>query len=124
MNVNELIGKTIVDINLNGPVGECDEIIFTCSSGDRYLMYHAQDCCESVYLEDICGNISDLIGSIIVMAEEVINDNMDNPLEDADASFTWTFYKFATNKGYVTLRWFGTSNGYYSESVDFKKIRI
>jgi hypothetical protein len=54
------------------------------------------------------------------MAEEVTEEGEDDEFGD---SSTWTFYKFATNKGYVTIRWFGTSNGYYSESVDFAKVK-
>jgi hypothetical protein len=54
-----------------------------------------------------------------VVAEEVSNYEREAP-PDAD-SYTWTFYRFATVKGTVTVRWLGESNGYYSESVSFRE---
>lgn len=114
-NISALLGKTLSDINVDR---DNDEIIFTCTDGDQFKMLHMQDCCESVSIDDIVGDIQDLLDSPITMAEVVTNDDA-KPKEYADESYTWTFYKLATVKGYVNIKWFGTSNGYYSEGVDF-----
>ena len=121
MGIEELIGKTITHIEKNGE----EEIIFFCNDGSKYKMYHSQNCCESVTIEDINGELDDLLNTPIIKAEEVVNDN-EHPegvkfSNYSGESFTWTFYKLATIKGYVTIRWYGSSNGYYSESVDFVK---
>lgn len=120
VDFSELLGKTILRIDRTD-----DEITFTLNdfAGTRFKMYHSQDCCEYVRVEDIIGNLDDLIGNPITMAEEVIsNDNPEGVYKDYQDSFTWTFYKLATVKGYVTIRWYGESNGYYSEHVNFEKL--
>lgn len=116
VNISALLGKTLTDISVND---DNDEIVFKCSDGTNYLMYHEQDCCESVMIEDVCGNWEDLIGSPILMAEDISNECCNEPRIGYDESYTWTWYKFATVRGYVTVRWYGESNGYYSEDVDF-----
>ena len=118
-NINELVGKTLTKIERDGN----DALFFHCHTGEVYKMYHDQDCCESVTIEDICGDLDDLIGAQILIAREDSNRPLTQAEIDrgdrADDSCTWTFYRFATAKGFVDIRWFGTSNGYYSESVDF-----
>jgi hypothetical protein len=115
---NDLIGKTLTAIETD----RREFIEMTTADGKKWRMYHSQDCCESVEIEDINGELDDLIGSPILMAEEVTHEN-ETPdgmtPDDNYGSFTWTFYKFATMKGYVTIRWYGASNGYYSERVSF-----
>ena len=118
---SELIGKTLTAIG-GAEVGN-DCIIFETTDGDIYKLYHYQDCCESVDIEDINGDPNDLIGLPILLAEEATSEeNPDGYIPEYQDSFTWTFYKIATNKGYVVIRWYGESNGYYSESVDFVKL--
>ena len=114
VDVSILKGKILKDIKIEGT----ESILFIDKDDIEYEMFHDYDCCENVYIEDICGDINNLIGSEIIMAEEVINRDL-SPLNEFDESYTWTFYKFATVKGYVTIRWYGESNGYYSEKVDF-----
>lgn len=118
LNVAELLGKTLTKID-----SESDEITFHTTEGEVYKMYHDQDCCESVSVDDIIGDLDDLIMSpILEAAEESSNENPEGVTKDYQDSFTWTFYKLGTIKGHVTIRWYGESNGYYSESVTFAKI--
>jgi hypothetical protein len=120
--VDVLKGKTLKRVEENGV-----EIIFETVDGETYKMYHEQDCCESVYIESIVGDLQDLVGEEILLAEDVENifDVLksigEDEQDDDDGSHTWTFYKFATRKGYVDIRWYGSSNGYYSEGVSFIK---
>ena len=109
-----LVGKSLKRVqNISD-----ERIEFETRDGEVFALYHEQDCCECVMVEDICGDLDDLVGSPILLAEETINEGSDVPY----GTHTWTFYKLRTIKGSVDIRWYGESNGYYSESVDFAKI--
>jgi len=122
----DLLGKILTKIDINRGA---DTITFHCEDGTSYQQYHCQDCYETVIIDDIVGDLEDLIGNPILLAEEVSNYE---PITEEDikrtkemnewGSCTWTFYKLATVKGYVDIKWFSESNGCYSESVDFKQL--
>lgn len=119
-NFSDLVGKILTKIE--GEVGD-DTLKLFCSDGSVYQMHYYLDCCASCTLEDVCGDLADLIGSPILKAEESSsNKNPPGVTKEYQDSFTWTFYHLATIKGYVTLRWYGESNGYYSESVTFERL--
>jgi len=122
VDFSEMKGQTLTNVEVDWP----DKITFTTKEGNKYVMHHIQDCCESVTIEDICGDLNNLVGSPILQAEEVTNrdetpEGLPEP-EFGDESFTWTFYKLANVKDNVTIRWYGESNGCYSEDVDFEKV--
>lgn len=121
LNITALLGKTLTSIE--GKAHD-EEIVFRCTDGTAYRMHHYQSCCESVSVESIVGDLADLIGTPILKAEEATSDKTpdDYAHEYEPESQTWTFYKLATIKGYVDIRWFGRSNGYYSERVSFEQI--
>ena len=124
------IGKTLVDVKASDT-----DIKFEFSDGGIARMHHYQDCCETVTVEDVCGDWDDLLNSPLLQSEEVSGDSdtvrpelfvseiskTDDPY--MDESSTWTFYRMATIKGSVVIRWLGTSNGYYSEAVCVESVR-
>lgn len=116
--IADMLGATIAKIT-GGETGS-EAMTFVADDGRVFAFEHHQDCCESVEIVDVIGDVADLIGSPLLMAEEVSSENEPKPAYDTpDAWCTWTFYKFATIRGYVTVRWCGSSNGYYSEDVCF-----
>ena len=121
---DNMIGRTFCSVEQTVDRGE-DNLIFKSDDGSVFKFYHQQDCCESVYIEDICGDLNDLVGSPLLEAEEVSNmevpETLKQKVSDDYYSYTWTFYRFGTNKGSVTVRWLGTSNGYYSECVNYEE---
>lgn len=110
VNFEDLKGMTLIKIEQKGT----DELHFYTGDNRHFVLLHYQDCCESVEIEDICGDLNTLLYTPILLAE-VSTKSGDSEWE----SETWTFYKLSTIKGDVTIRWYGASNGYYSEEVSF-----
>ena len=69
MEFKDLKGKTLTSVEKIDNKGG-DEIVFTLASGEKHRLHHWQDCCETVYIEDIDGDLSDLVDSPVTMAEE------------------------------------------------------
>ena len=109
-----LIGKTFRAVETYD-----NAVYFRGGDGaESYKLYHEEDWSETVTIEDICGDLSDLVGVPIADASEDINcESLDDDTEQQ-----WTFYNIRTIKGTVTIRFHGTSNGYYSMAVSLAKI--
>lgn len=109
MEISDLTGFTLTKIE------KTDDSIIFHSGPRRFMMHHHQDCCESVHIKEVVGDLKDLIGHPLLQAEE--------ETQKVEAEYgTWTFYKLATIKGAVTITWLGISNGYYSEAVNIEEI--
>lgn len=119
--IGVLVGMTLASVDrvadYDVGYGTNEALVFTSECGRKFVMTHFQDCCESVTVEEIIGDLDDVIGSPIVLAEEESSHS-----DDEDRSRTWTFYTLRTAKGTVTIRWYGHSNGYYSEAVSFFEV--
>ena len=60
----ELKGKVLVSATVSDYK---DEMKFVTTDGEVYTLYHAQDCCESVEIESIVGDLADLVGEEILI---------------------------------------------------------
>tara|TARA_A100001388_G_C28642346_1_gene437714 strand:+ start:115 stop:519 length:405 start_codon:yes stop_codon:yes gene_type:complete len=112
--IKQLNGKTLTKVDASD-----ENIWFYTTDNKAVRLWHQQDCCESVYVEDIVGDVSDLVGSPILRAEVRTEDG------EADyGDLLYTFYELATINGSVTIRWNGSSNGYYSVRVSLSEYNV
>ncbi len=120
-SIEDLIGLTLLSVT----APESDVVEFSLEDGRRFKLYHEQDCCESVRVESIQGDLSTLVGLVISVKEEVSSDkpaDVPKPEYEGPDSETWTTVTMTTEKGTVVIRWLGSSNGYYSENVNFTEV--
>lgn len=123
--LSDLVGRVIDRIGVTE-----DEVTFFMKDGATYKLMHHQDCCETVYIEDIDGDPDELAGALVTNFEApegktyaalaVLHEVADRYRHSE--SYTWTFYRLETSKGGLCIRFIGESNGYYSESVDFVEL--
>jgi hypothetical protein len=104
---DEMIGQVVDKIN-GGTVRS--SLLEFCVGDSAFYFFHDPVCCELVEIKDIAGDLNDLIGSPILMAEMVSSRK---ETSEYGGECEWTFYKFGTRKGTVTIRWCGQSNGNY-----------
>lgn len=104
--------------HVKGYEPDTESITFYCNDGYAVTLYHDQDCCETVKLENDDGLVN---GEDIFTGCEWCNVSMSKMAgeENEYGDEQWTFYLFQTNKGYDTMRWYGESNGYYSIEVAY-----
>lgn len=114
LEFSALVGKSLSMVA--GEVGST-KVTFVTESGVKFFLAPSDVLYEGVFVEDIEGDLADLIDCPITLAEVATSSG--RPIAFDKESCTWTFYRIATNKGFVVIRWYGESNGYYSESVDF-----
>jgi hypothetical protein len=123
--LSEIAGHTIIAIEISRDehrLSRDQDKVVIQTTGGAFQMQHDQSCCESVNLLEVVGDPKDLVDATVLELRCETNKDGPEP-ENSNGSFLWTFYILKTTKGDLTFRWFGTSNGYYSEEVDFERIK-
>ena len=72
-------------------------ISFHVEDGRTFCLDHNQDCYEQVYVEDVIGDVSDLIGNPFWKQKKSIIFRKPDIDISAD-SYTWTFYKIELSR--------------------------
>lgn len=133
ISVPAVVGEIIDRVEGLRDGSDSVKLFFRNHMGLRIM--HCPDCCETVEIVDIVGDVSDLVGApvleisivsstdhpdfvTILEGNQGVSVKADRTPIDISESSTWSVVKLRTTKGEVNLRWLGQSNGYYSEIPD------
>lgn len=105
-----MVGQTLLAVE--GAIPGSDKVTIRTSAG-KFVLYHDQQCCETVTVESITGDPADLVDCVVRLAEVSTREDLERP------EGTWTFYRLQTTFGDLDIRWFGESNN-YSEDVQVR----
>lgn len=98
-----------------------DNVLYLCTALGVFVIRHTRDCCEDVWLVDDGEKLADMVGDYLVKIRIDVSPQ-GTPEGRIDESSTWTFVTIQTLKDSYTFRWYGESNGYYSETVQLDDI--
>jgi len=124
--LDALVGEVVAEWEIRSSCNSFDEVYVRCASGNWFMWYHLQDCCETVTLnedESLESRLQTLVGETVAIhtcdeSQEMPSDGV--MPEYPDDSQTWTRYTIETESGKsASMLWVGTSNGYYSEVPHF-----
>lgn len=105
-----LLGETVRSVKQI----DKEEIRFETESGRKFVIMHSQDCCESVVIHDVSGDLQTLVGQKIVVYEGSWDNDLPSSMEPGMVeSFTRSIFKVND----IVIECFGQSNGYYNESM-------
>ena len=126
MNKNAYVSKSYNFFELKGQIitkieADSLDVLIETAGGNKYRIYHSQNCCESVDVKKTIGNVEDILNQEITLAEEDSKEP-DWYKEEYYDCHTWTSFYLETAKGRFEIWILGESNGYYNESVTFEKI--
>lgn len=101
---------------------DTEEVRIVLADGRNVRLYHCQDCCESVEIAQIDGDLQRLVGHELQAAymtyEEKDPAGMDW-CDRLDVCLAHNFLHLRSHAGDVCVRWDGWQSGYYSDSITF-----
>ena len=107
----QMIGAQILGVV--GLKAQSEQLVIKTDRGELTLK-HEVDCCEAVYLEEFTGTAESLVGAIVT---SFTKDTREGEQDRGSHVEMWTFYNLVTSRQDLSLRWYGSSNGYYSIAV-------